>query len=579
MSIPLFFFFVHFKYYHMKYLFTILIALFCSVSLPAKDRTEAQMRSIAKQYLGLSSNFSTRASDVTLSRLLSSSQTCVYGSKGAGFVVISKDDAFPAVLGFSDSDYPEDNLPCGLKWWMQEVDKSLEVRKTASDYYFPANIKVAAATNFIKSAWNQMAPYNNLCPTIDGSTAPTGCVATSMAQIMYYYKYPSAGKGTGSYTVYGKDKTASYALDINSSYAWSKMKDRYIRPVDTDNAVATLMRDAGAASKMQYSTNGSGTSDFWAAQGFCNNFSYDSLALKRYDRDFYSDQEWMDIVSTELTAQRPILYCGQDPVNGGHAFVLDGINEDGLVHVNWGWSGSGNGWYDINVLKPTSYGGGNLDDGEGYHESQSMVFGFKTQEKPDDTEENTSLWASTDYSFLVTDNVLYLNIADLYNMDFKYFDGIVEIALEDVNNPSNAKTAVVIDTQEDKQMVPAASGYSFTDSNNNSSSIDLSEDFPDIAPGTYKLTMRSKSATESQFQPVRVEGGTISYTLKVSAEGIKSIAKDDPTSTGIQYTQVVKDNSMTRIYDVNGRGYNSFCPASRGIYLVKKGNSVRKVCQ
>lgn len=81
----------------------------------------------------------------------------------------------------------------------------------------------------------------------------------------------------------------------------------------------------------------------------------------------------MEIVSSELEEQRPILYCGQDPIDGGHAFILDGINENGLVHVNWGWSGSGNGWYDINVLKPTSYGGSGLGEGEGFNDSQSMV--------------------------------------------------------------------------------------------------------------------------------------------------------------------------------------------------------------
>lgn len=96
----------------------------------------------------------------------------------------------------------------------------------------------------------------------------------------------------------------------------------------------------------------------------------------------------MEIVSSELEEQRPILYCGQDPIDGGHAFILDGINENGLVHVNWGWSGSGNGWYDINVLKPTSYGGSGLGEGEGFNDSQSMVFGFKCQETPDPNEEN-----------------------------------------------------------------------------------------------------------------------------------------------------------------------------------------------
>lgn len=563
----------------MRYIYTFLCLALLSLSATARERSESEMQHIAKNTLGLYASSSARSISGQLTKYVSTSMVNVYGSKGTGFVVMSKDDAFPAVLGYSETDYDENAMPCGLKWWMQELNQSLQTRGQGGEVYVPAIVKATSGTNFIKSSWNQMAPYNTLCPMIDGTAAPTGCVATAMAQIMYYYKYPASGKGVGSYSVSDGKGAPSYTLDINSTYAWSKMKDRYLRPVDTDNAVATLMRDAGAASKMYYSANGSGTSDFWAARGFCENFRYDSLAVKRYDRMFYSDQEWMDLVSTELLAERPILYCGQDPVNGGHAFVFDGINEEGLVHVNWGWSGSGNGWYDINILKPTAYGGGELDSGEGYHDSQSMVFNFKTQETPDASEENTSLWASSEYGFFVKDNVLYLRIYDLYNMDYKYFAGVVELALEDKNNPSNCQTSVVVDTQEDQSVVSPASGYLFSNTDD-AAEIDLSEDFPSISAGTYRLYLRSKSTEESSYQYVREVGGAQIYDLTVSADGTMGVAKEDASTTGIKkISDAAAEQAPARVYDLNGRQVFSNSSARKGIYLVKQGNHVRKVIQ
>lgn len=552
--------------------------VFLSLSAAAKERSEAEMQSIAKQVLGLSINAQSRSQSTQLSKYASTAQLSIYGSKGAGFVVMSKEDTFPAILGYSETDYSESNMPCGFKWWMEEANRSLQTRVNSGEPYAPANIKAtSSATNFIKTSWNQMAPYNSLCPKIDGTPVPTGCVATAMAQIMYYFKYPESGKGTGSYIVTdAQEASTAYTLDINSTYAWSKMKERYIRPVDIDNAVATLMRDAGAASKMQYSSDGSGTNDIYAAKGFCENFRYDSLAVKRYSRYFYTDQEWMDIVSTELAAEKPILYCGQDPQNGGHAFVFDGIDEQGLVHVNWGWSGIGNGWYDINILKPTAYGGGGLNNGEGYKSSQSMIFNIKPQEAPDPSEENTSLWVSSEYGFSVKDKKLYIQIYDVYNMDFKYFDGVVEIALENKENPSDVMTSLIVDTKEDKEVVPPASGYIFSDTDD-AAEFDLSEDFPNIAPGTYRLYIRSKSATESAYQYVREIGGPKIYNLTVAADGNMSISKESSTTSIKNICAKSDQQTKERIFDMNGRQMPSPQCVKSGIYFVKKGNYTYKV--
>lgn len=562
----------------MKVLFTLLVSVLVCIFASAKERTNTEMTNIAKQVLSRFSNKQSRTADTPVTKYLTGRQFNVYGTLGQGFVVVSKDDDFSPILGYSDSDFTQDNMPCGFRWWISQLDKSLEVRKLNHEIYYPISFVTATSNNFIKTSWNQQAPYNHLCPMVDGKAAPTGCVATAMAQIMYYFKYPMSGKGKATYTVFDNDNNTSYDIDINSTYAWEKMKVRYLRPVDTDDAVATLMRDAGASSKMQYSAQSSGTSDFYAAKGFEDNFRYDSLAIKRYARNFYSDEEWMEIVSSELEEQRPILYCGQDPIDGGHAFILDGINENGLVHVNWGWSGSGNGWYDINVLKPTSYGGSGLGEGEGFNDSQSMVFGFKCQETPDPNEENFSLWVTDSCEFLVEENKLYLCLTDLYNLNCRYFDGTVDVVLEDVGNSNNRQLSNIIDTNgsDDNEPIAPGYGYLFADDNDNPREYDLSEDFSSIKAGNYKLYIGSKSESESAYKIVRGNGGPVGFDLSVAEDGTMTITKSGNTTgiSKIEYQSVAK---KTHIYDLSGKELPQSNSSLHGIMIVKQGKITRKI--
>lgn len=50
---------------------------------------------------------------------------------------------------------------------------------------------------FIVNNLNQGTPFNNDCPKVNGTKTPTGCVATAMAQVMNYWKYPEVGTGAG----------------------------------------------------------------------------------------------------------------------------------------------------------------------------------------------------------------------------------------------------------------------------------------------------------------------------------------------------------------------------------------------
>lgn len=414
----------------MRKTLTLFIASLLAMPSFANDRSEEEMQTIALQAL-CSSNLQAggaknAAANIAVEKYQSLDMVNVYGIKGKGVVFISKDDDIEPVLGISDEDFDVNNMPCGMKWWLNTANKSLE-RMKAKGITYSANPMAASGrpTYFIKTYWNQDTPFNNLCPQINGSAAPTGCIATAMAQIMKYYQYPATSKGTGIYSVTTyKDKndkegtTKWYKRELGHTYQWTAMQSSYgILSDDENDAVATLMADAGAASQMNYQTNSSGTIEWYAAKGFAENFRYDSLAISCLQRDFYTDAEWMELVRKEMEAKQPILYCGSDEIDGGHAFLLDGIQEDGKVHVNWGWGKSGDGWFDIDVLRPNITG----FTGEGFNIGQSMVLGFKKQETPSADEENISQWVTDGYSFYISDNELHVKLTNAYNYSHRVF--------------------------------------------------------------------------------------------------------------------------------------------------------------
>ena len=569
-----------------KIFFTLFVLALSATSLSAKERTEKEMQSIACKRLGLSkSTMATKAVNAVVKKVSESKQLAIYNSKGRGFVVIAKDDDFVPVLGYSDTDYNTDAMPCGLKWWMSQVEKSLEARKAHAQTYQPVVYATTTATNFITTSWNQQAPYNTLCPKIDGVAAPTGCIATAMAQIMYYYKYPASGKGEGSYTVTTSEGNTKYECDINSTYEWAKMKNKYLRPTDDkDNVVATLMRDAGAASRMNYQAAGSGTIEWYAAKGFAENFRYDSLAISCLQRDFYTDAEWMEMVRKEMEAKQPVLYCGSDEIDGGHAFLLDGIQSDGKVHVNWGWGKSGDGWFDIDVLKPNITG----FTGEGFNIGQSMVLGFKKQETPSADEENISQWVTDGYSFYISDNELHVKLTNAYNYSHRVFEGRIGIVLQGMgDNSSKLYTDPIFETDTETPYVGMLSGFNYGDNDHPEVDFNLSQEpeLKNISAGTYKLFIGSKSTKESSYQCLRSVGGTIMYTLAVAADGTMTLAQDGTSAISAVAVKHNISAPYTYIYNMQGQEvYKSktqdFClddvPA-HGVLIVKQGNTTRKV--
>ena len=581
----------------MRKTLTLFIASLLAMPNFANDRSEEEMQTIAQQALCASNlqagGAKKAAANIAVEKYQSLDIVNVYGIKGKGVVFISKDDDIEPVLGISDEDFDVNNMPCGMKWWLNTANKSLE-RMKAKGITYSANPMAASGrpTYFIKTYWNQDKPFNNLCPQINGSAAPTGCIATAMAQIMKYYQYPATSKGTGIYSVTTyKDKndkkgtTKWYKRELGHTYQWTAMLSSYgILSDDKNDAVATLMADAGAASQMNYQTNSSGTIEWYAAKGFAENFRYDSLAISCLQRNFYTDAEWMEMVRKEMEAKQPVLYCGSDEIEGGHAFLLDGIQEDGKVHVNWGWGKSGDGWFDIDVLRPNITG----FTGEGFNIGQSMVLGFKKQETPSADEENISQWVTDGYSFYISNNELHVKLTNAYNYSHRVFEGRLDIVLQDMgDNSSKLYTDPIFETDTETPYVDMLSGFNYGDKDHPEVDFNLSQDpeLKNISAGTYKLFIGSKSTKEKAYQCLRGVGGTIMYTLAVAADGTMTLAQDGTSAISAVAVKQNISAPYTYIYNMQGQEvYKSKTQdfslddvPAHGVLIVKKGDTTRKV--
>ena len=311
--------------------------------------------------------------------------------RNAGYVLVAGDDRLPEVIGFSSTgsfDYASvpDNMKGMIRSWDAQIAWLLahpEARALA-----PRKPEKAIAPLLGEIMWDQGDPYNRKCPSVTQydmwgdatgkGPAATGCVATAIGQIMYYHQWPETGKGSVSYTSKGEDDTVSVSVNFEGhKYDWGKMLPTLTAtsPDDAVNEVSTLLYHVGAAFESVYGAS-TGATDVSVAPALKKYFSYDN-GVSYLIRDFYSEQEWTDLLFTEFENSRPVAYGGLTKKWEGHFFVLDGVNEDGYFHVNWGWSGMEDGYYLLSLLEPGSQGIGGAGSGTAFHYGQNMIVGIQ----------------------------------------------------------------------------------------------------------------------------------------------------------------------------------------------------------
>ena len=248
---------------------------------------------------------------------------------GGGFLIVSADDLAPAVLGHVDSgEFDYDRAPAAMRWWLSQFEANItDAVRTGTPIRREVSEERPLISQLLSTKWGQGDPYNKECPMVSGRRSVTGCVATAMAQIMRYHRWPEVGTGSHSYRM---SNGATVSADFSSTeYDWDNMTDTYtmFSSNTRKNAVARLMYHCGVSVNMNYSPDASGASSFDVAGAFIKYFGYDP-GIRYEERAFYTDSEWEDMVYRELAEGRPVLYSGVTVKNEGHAFVCDGYSGD-----------------------------------------------------------------------------------------------------------------------------------------------------------------------------------------------------------------------------------------------------------
>ena len=318
---------------------------------------------------------------------------------GGGYVIVSGDDRTEPILGYVEhGTFDPDNIPENMRSWLQGYTDQI---KYIVDNNIDANSPLIKKRNKVRGTkhsvpellttrWNQGHPYNLTCPKYykgDGTQdyPASGCVATAMAQVINFYKYPAKIKKaipalTNTYTLDdGTTKTSTAKrVPAGTVIDWENMRDTYNcwdghEHNAQDTAVANLMLYCGQAVKMGY---GPSSGANFGASEFIDYFGFDDGAYTG-DRGNYSIDEWFDLLYKDISEGYPVCFAGFSS-GGGHAFVLDGFDGDNLFHVNWGWGGGSNGWFLVSILNPGDNSGiGASSSSDGYSMGQYALFNLR----------------------------------------------------------------------------------------------------------------------------------------------------------------------------------------------------------
>ena len=368
--------------------FTMILALVVMTAMPmfAERVAPETARKVATTFLNNNGAKATQLTD--LSEAAGFTNLYIFNAE-QGFVVMAADDCVKPILGYSlTGKFVAEGMPENISSWLQgyndeiqyAVDNKLrassEIVQQWSDL-FNGIPNVAKATTVVDplltTQWNQGSPYNNLCP----SDAPTGCVATAMAQVMKHWNYPAHGIGTHSYThsTYG----VQFADFNSTNYDWTNMTDTYNGSSTNDQklAVATLMYHCGVSVNMSYGTDQSEAITADVAYALKTFFNYSS-DVQYLERSKYTNAAWINMLKSDLDQSRPIQYRGNG-AGGGHSFVCDGYDSDNNFHFNWGWGGNCDAYYSIDNLNPGPGGIGSGAYGI-YNNNQGAIFGIHPSE-------------------------------------------------------------------------------------------------------------------------------------------------------------------------------------------------------
>ena len=273
-----------------------------------------------------------------------------------GFVVASGDDRVAPVLAYSDHGRMNtDELPDNVKFWLDTYKEQIACLKSNEMVSVrrretPHN----SVSPLLTTNWGQSCPFYNSCPinNSDGRRCVTGCVATAMAQVMYYHRNNSTRELMENLPNYMLDhgNVIVEGVEKGTPIDWDNIIDDYsgtYTPAQA-KAVADLMFFCGSSVGAQYSTSSTGANSYAIPTALTTYFDYDE-GVKNLARWRFTDQQWETMICEELEKGNPIIYSADESTLGGHCFVVDGHDGEGYVHINWGWDGDDDGYFLLTV--------------------------------------------------------------------------------------------------------------------------------------------------------------------------------------------------------------------------------------
>lgn len=540
-------------------MFLLLLTFLTMFNLHAKDRTQQELLRLARQVLSSTTGMKVQSRNMETMQpkvLYETNEMALVGYQSAGFVVMAKDVALNPILGYSYSAFSDGTNNPGFQMWLAATAHALEAG-TVSTPSVPDGL-ASEIPSFIATKWNQNAPYNLLCPTYtsNGSTKnyPSGCVATAMAQAMYYYKYPECGTSKRIYRFdpgTGVQETVSVQLD-DIKFDWNNMLETYYSGKYTDaegNAVAELMMACGAAVEMQYTASGSGSYVYQATNALRNYFGYDR-GLPYHRLDFETSSEFYGNIYQALSEKIPVVFGGQS-TSGGHCFVLDGYSQDGLVSVNWGWGGQQDGMFNIQTLNGYSTGQEyctltNQGKYPTYISKMCIYDGGTSILKVDDTH------------IKVTTTGLPLNI------DAETYKGNIYVTAQNIKTGECTSIAVFTIS------APVSTFYYASQTMLSKPYITIVNKLDD---GDYRLFLSTKTEEETSYSPLRTTDDYTNSSLMTVNDGkITSMqTENDPgwMATGISLVAntPITVSSNVNVYNMNGQ---KVAASHQGV-IVRKG--------
>lgn len=509
-----------------------------------------------------------------------------------GFMLLSADDMAIPVLGYTDEGtFDTNNIPPQLQYWLSEYARQIEyASQHGVKEQDPLRTRAlgGAIAPMLRTKWNQDTPYNNLCPPDGTKLSMTGCVATAMAQVMNYWKYPASGTGSISYEA--KKIGTTLSMDFSTvSFDWSNMLDSYSESY-TDaqaTAVATLMKACGYSVEMNYGANESGAVSSNIARALVEHFGYNPN-ITFQQRDYYAGSQWNEMVYNELKAGRPVLYAGVS-LTGAHQFVCDGYDGNGYFHFNWGWGGTSDGYYALDALSPTSQGIGGSSGG--YNYGQSIICGVQKET------------STGDYAGFLLEggmqpsrNGLQVIVkltegAWILNSTYKTISGTFGFIIE----PVGGGTKYFKESNWSPELGPGLGFRGYKD--DGTPNVSFSFYFPNdsgMSNGSYKVTLACKYKDTDEWVPVPASTGYSNYfivnksggTISIVNQGVKKFSVTGDVLSEIflglpaTFTVTVKNNTdmeMTQgVYPGLMKGNNLYYAAEGVTLTLKPGEEVTR---